>query len=160
MQLPSALSLDTVIAASLLLGGIYGVLAGKQRLRIFILSIYVGIVLAGQLTDSVSPLVPSVSYEIMSYILLGLPILIFGFFGVMHAKHHAKGAFIANIIVGIVAAALIVSCVLKLLPTSMLTDVNNNSFIALNIARIHPYLLGLLPVVALILGFMRSESKH
>jgi hypothetical protein len=87
-------------------------------------------------------------------------VLIFGFFGVMHAKNHAKGTLVANVIVGMMAAALIASSVLRLLPTSQLEWVNRESFLALYLGQAHFWLLGLLPVVALVLGFMKSEKSH
>jgi hypothetical protein len=55
MQLPT-LNVNIIIIAVLLSVSFYGLLAGKQRLRILILSVYVGIVLAEQLGSHVARL--------------------------------------------------------------------------------------------------------
>jgi hypothetical protein len=135
-------------------------MAGKQRLRILILSVYVGIVIAEQFTGMIAPSVKFMGHDQVSWALLGIPILIFGFLGVVHGKGHAKGWVIGNIIVGLLTGALIISSGLRLLPTSELTAVDSDSFLAMNLQQFHPYILGLLPVVALVLGFMKSEKKH
>ena len=57
MQLPS-FNINLLIFAILIGMAFYGLMAGKQRLRILILSVYVGIVLAQQLTSQVAPQMP------------------------------------------------------------------------------------------------------
>ncbi|HEY6736154.1 MAG TPA: hypothetical protein VI322_00395 [Candidatus Saccharimonadia bacterium] len=158
MVLP-ALNITMLIGAGLALGAVYGIVAGKQRLRILILSVYVGIVLSQQVVDPLVPYAHGLSRDQLSWVLLGVPILIFGFFGVMHAKGHNKGALIANVIVGLLTAALIISTIVSVLPPSEQANLNRDSFLAINLGQAHLWLLGLLPVVALLLGFMRSE-KH
>lgn len=96
----------------------------------------------------------------LTWLLLGLPILIFGFFGVMHGKHHDKGSLIANALVGFCTGALIVSSGMHLLPVSEASAIDSQSFIALNLNQFYLWILGLLPLVALILGFMSGEKKH
>jgi len=159
MQVP-ALNATIIMSLALLLGGVYGIVAGKQRLRILILSVYVGIVLSEQLTSALAPSVQFLSREQVGWTLLGIPIVIFGFFGVMHAKNHSKGVFIANVIVGLLTVALIMSSVMHQMPPSQLEWLNRESFIALNLHQFHPWLVGLLPLVALLLGFMKNEKGH
>lgn len=159
MQLP-VLNITMIMSAGLLLGAAYGVVAGKQRLRILILSIYVGTVISAQLVEPLAPFTRFLSREQLSWGLFGFPILVFGFFGVMHAKNHSKGAFIANIIVGVLTAALIMTTIMNLLPVSVQAQLHRDSFLALNLDQIHPWLLGLLPLIALVLGFMKSEKGH
>src|SRR5687768_9940253 len=130
MQLP-ALNANTVIIAVLLTAMIYGLLVGKQRLRIFILSIYVGIVLAEQLSAVVAPKLPMLRATQISALLMGLPILIFGLAGIAHKKNHDRGSFIANILVGLFAGALIISSGLRLMPTSEMAAVDSESFLAM-----------------------------
>ncbi len=158
MQLP-ALNTNTVIIAIIVALGLYGLVAGKQRLRILILSIYVGIVVAEQMSGLVAPHLSMLSSEQTSWLLLGLPIIIFGFIGVTHGKHHDKGSFIANIIVGLMAGALIVSSALRLMPTSSLEAADSDSFLAMNLQQYHLWILGLLPVIALLLGLIKGEKK-
>lgn len=160
MQIP-ALNTNTILILILIGAGMYGPLAGKQRLRIFILSIYIGVVLAEQFTDAVGPMITMLGRDQVGWLLLGIPILIFGLFGTRHGKHD-KGSFIANVIVGILAGALIISSALRLLPVSGLSAINRDSFIAMMLQQHHLWLLGGLPVVVLILGFMKGkiEKKH
>lgn len=154
-----ALNVNIVIIAVMLTVMMYGLLAGKQRLRILILSVYVGIVLAEQLAGIVAPRVPMLGADQVSWLLLGLPILIFGLVGTAHRKSHAKGAFIANLIVGLLTGALIVSSALRLLPTSQMAAIDNDSFLATNLQQFHIWFLGLLPVAALLMGFMKGDHK-
>ncbi len=158
MELP-AINSNTIIIAVLVLCGLYGVLAGKRRLRIFILSVYVGIVLAEQLGSIVSPYVRPLGTDQIVLLLLGLPIIIFGFTGKHHGKHESKGTFVANALVGLLTGALIVASALKLLPTSELASVDGESFIAMELQQYQLWLLGLLPVVALIFGWMKPPKK-
>jgi hypothetical protein len=155
-----ALNTTTVILAVLVATTLYGLLAGKQRLRIFILSIYVGIVLAEQFASVLAPTLRMLGPDQISWLLLGAPIVIFGFFGIVHAKHHAKGSAIANLIVGLLAGCLIISSAIQLLPPSEMTGVNNSSFLALNLQQYHLIFLGGLPVVVLLLGFFARGEHH
>jgi hypothetical protein len=158
MQFP-ALNMNIVIIAVLLTVSLYGLMAGKQRLRILILSIYVGIVLAEQLAGVLAPQQHLLSQDQVSWALFALPIVVFGVVGISHAKSHDKGAFIANLLVGMLTGALIVSSALRMLPTSQMAAIDNDSFLATNLQQFHVWILGLLPVVALLFGFMRGE-KH
>lgn len=158
MHLP-VINVNIIVIGILVISGLFGLLAGKQRLRILILSVYVGIVLAEQMTGVVAPFFHNLGQDQVTWILLGTPIVIFGLFGVSHGKHE-KGHAIANIIVGILTGALIVSSALKLLPTSEMANLDNQSFVALNLEQLHLWILGLLPIVALILGFMKGEKHH
>ena len=157
MQLP-ALNTNIVIIAILLAMGLYGLVAGKQRLRILILSIYVGIVIAEQMATIVAPYSKLLGADQTSYLLLGLPILIFGFFGTGHKKNHNKGSAIANILVGLLAGALIISSALHLMPTSEMSGIDNGSFLATNLEQFHLWILGLLPIVAFLFGLMKGEK--
>ncbi len=157
MQLP-ALDINVIIIAILLGMGVYGLIAGKQRLRILILSVYVGIVLAEQMSGIVAPYLKMLGSDQVSWLLLGLPIVIFGFIGIVHGKRHDKGPAIANVIVGLLVGGLIVSSALHLMPVSEMASADSSSFLATNLQQFHLWILGLLPVVALLLGFMKGEK--
>lgn len=159
MSLP-ALNTNIIVIAILVVMGLYGLIGGKQRLRLLILSVYVGIVLAQQFSTVVAPTLHMLGPDQISLLMLGLPILLFGFFGVVHGKGHAKGVAIANIIVGILTGALIISSGLQLLPTSEMAAVDSSSFLAMNLQQFHLWILGLLPAVALLLGLMKGEKHH
>jgi hypothetical protein len=158
MQLPP-LNVNTVIIAILLSASFYGLVAGKQRLRILILSVYVGIVLAEQLHSPLASRLPMLEAGQVSWLLLGIPILVFGLLGIAHKKDHDRGTFIANLIVGLFTGALIISSALRLLPTSQMAAIDNESFIATHLQQFHIWILGLLPVVALLMGMMRGNEK-
>jgi hypothetical protein len=159
MTLP-AINTNIIIIAILAVSGLYGLVGGKQRLRLLILSVYVGIVLAEQFSSLVAPTLHMLGPDQISLLLLGLPILLFGFFGVSHMKGHSKGAAIANIIVGILTGALIIASAVHLFPTSEMTAVDSSSFLAMNLQQFHLWILGLLPAVALLFGFMKGEKHH
>jgi hypothetical protein len=160
MQLP-ALDTNIIISVILLALGVYGIIAGKQRLRILILSVYVGIVLAGQMASVVRPYLTMLGEDQVTWLLLGAPIVVFGFIGIVHKKHHSKGSFIANLLVGLMTGALIISSALHLLPTSQMAAITNDSVVALFLEQNHLWFLGLLPIIALIMGFMSGEkSSH
>lgn len=153
------LNVNIIIIAILVALSLYGLMAGKQRLRILILSVYVGIVLAEQLSSLVAPKLSFLNAGQISWLLFGLPIVIFGIVGIAHAKAHDKGAFIANLLVGLLTGALIVSSALRLLPTSEMSAIDNDSFLATNLQQFHIWILGLLPVVALLMGFMKGDKR-
>ncbi len=155
-----AFSPNILIMTILLVAGVYGAIGGKHRLRIFILSIYVGIVLAEQMGSLVRPYVKMLGADQVSWLLLGLPILVFGFLGRHHgAGHGEKGSVIANTLVGMLAGALILSSALHLLPVSELETIDGASYFAMLLRQYHLWLLGLLPVLALIFGWFGSKHK-
>lgn len=158
-ELP-ALNNTAIIAVIIVVAGIYGLIAGKQRLRLFILSIYVGIVLAEQFAGTVEPSLRMLGKDQIAWLLLGVPIIIFGFFGVVHGKSHDKGAAIGNIIVGLLAGCLVISSALHAIPTSEMSAIDNSSFLALNLQQYYLFFLGGLPLIALFMGFMKGEKSH
>lgn len=158
MHIPS-INVNIIVISALLISALYGMLAGKQRLRVLILSVYVGVVLAEQLLDVVAPYLHGFGKDEISWMLLLVPVVIFGFFGVSHGKHE-RGHAVANIIVGFLAGALIISSGLRLLPTSEMSNIDSQSFVAMELQQLHLWILGLLPIVALILGFMKGEKHH
>jgi len=160
MQLP-ALDVNTIIIAGLAVATLYGAIAGKQRLRIFVLSIYVGIVLAEQVTDIVAPSLHMLSHEQVGWLLLGLPILIFGLTGIAHKKSHEKGHTLANMLLGLASGALIAAAALHVLPTSQLSDIDHDSIVANFLQQYYLWFLAIVPLAALVLGFMKkAEKKH
>lgn len=160
MTIP-ALSTNIVVILGLVGGGLYGLFAGKQRLRILILSVYVGIVLAEQMAGALAPSLKMLGTDQLVWLLLGLPIIIFGIFGGGgHHSKHENGAAVANAIVGILTGALIISAGIDLIPPSEAAGITSQSFLALNLEQFHLWIVGLLPLVALVLGFMKREKKH
>jgi hypothetical protein len=160
MQLP-ALNVNTIIVAVLITTAIYGLIAGKNRLRVFILSIYVGIVLAGQLTNIVASKLTMLGLDQVALLLLCLPILVLGMVGVVHKKSTDKGSSIANLLLGLATGALIIASALHLLPTSQMAAIDNDSFLAMMLQQYYLWILGLVPVAALVLGWSKgSKSSH
>lgn len=154
-----ALNVNTIIIAVIVFVGLYGVFAGKSRLRILILSVYVGIVLASQTSAVLTPTFHSLGTEEVSLLLFGLPIAIFGLLGAF-GNHHRKGSLIANALVGLMTGALIVTGGLHVLPVSQMSAIDNQSYIALNLDQYYLWVIGLCPLMALIMGWFTGERKH
>ncbi|HEX3082775.1 MAG TPA: hypothetical protein VHQ86_06030 [Candidatus Saccharimonadia bacterium] len=147
-----------MIIAVLLTVTIYGFVAGKHRLRVFILSVYVGIVLAGQLADIVAPKFTMLGADQVAMLLLCLPILVLGMIGLAHKKAADKGSAIANLLLGLGTGALIIAAALHLLPTSEMSAIDSDSFLATMLQQYYLWILGLLPVAALVLGWVKGEK--
>lgn len=159
MHLP-ALNPNLLIIAVIVGGALYGLLAGKRRLRVFILSVYVGIVLA---TEFAAIVVSSIHQpaDLVTLALFAIPILVFGFTGGHHGRHEQKGSSIANLVIGLATGALIVASALKLLPPSEASGITGDSLIATELITYQLWLVGLLPLAALIFGMMKQkEHKH
>jgi hypothetical protein len=157
MQIPP-LDINILIIAALIAGALYGGLAGKFHLRLFILSIYVGLVLAQQLGGVVHPYLASLSSEQVNWLLLAVPILIFSF--APRGKHSRdRGSSIINLGVGLAAGALLVTSALQVLPTSQLETVTQDSFLALQLNQWHLWLLGLLPLAIVVQTFHQAPEK-
>ncbi|HSX02980.1 MAG TPA: hypothetical protein VLI05_06770 [Candidatus Saccharimonadia bacterium] len=160
MHLP-AFSPNIIIIAVLVVVGLYGLLAGQHRLRIFILSIYVGIVLAEQMGSLLRPYLHMLGDDQVAWVLLGGPILIFGLAGYhRHVPGQKKGSAIANLVVSFMAGALILSSALHLLPPSEQASIDGDSYFAMLLGQYHLWLLGLLPVVVLLFGLFGAKAKH
>lgn len=158
MQIP-AFSPNLLIITILIVATVYALVAGKQRVRLLILSVYVGIVLAEQFSQVVKPYVGFLSLGQTSLVLLGLPILIFGLAPQKsHQRAHSKGSSIANMLVGLLTGGLIVASALRLLPTSEMAAVDNDSFVAMILQQYQLWLLGGLPLVALLFGMFKSKG--
>jgi hypothetical protein len=160
MQIP-AFSPNLLIIAILIVATIYALLAGKQRVRLLILSVYVGIVLAEQFSQVVKPYVGFMSLGQTSMVLLGLPILIFGLAPQKsHNSSNSKGSSIANMLVGLLVGGLVVASALRLFPTSEMEAVDNDSFVAMILQQYQLWLLGGLPLVALVLGMIKAKDNR
>lgn len=161
MHIPP-LDLNTIIIGLIVVGALYGLAFGKFHLRLLVLSIYVGIVLAEQLSGLVRPYLNQLSSEQVSWLLLGAPIVVFACIprGKSHGGHGADhGAAIANLLVGLLAGALIAAGSLHVLPTSALAAANQDSFLADQLNLAYFWLLGLLPVAVLALTLHNPKSK-
>lgn len=159
MQIP-ALSPSLIIIAVIVGATLYGAIAGKHKLRILILSVYVGIVLATQLAAIVVSSVHQPT-DVVTLALFAAPIIIFGFTGGGHSKHEHKGTAIANLLVGLATGALIAASALKLLPPSEAKNIAGDSLVADILMQYQLWFVALLPLAALIFGMMKpKEHKH
>jgi hypothetical protein len=160
MHLP-AITINIVIISALLSGAVLGLFGGRRRLKPVILSVYVGIVLAGQLAAPLQPFVPVLNQTQTAWLLLSLPIIIFGLFGAGRGhKHEAKGSVVANLISGLLLGALVIAAGFSQMTLSQQSAFNGDSFLALNLHIAYPWLLGLMPLVALLLGLIKGREKH
>lgn len=138
---------------------VYGVALGQSRLRMLVLSTFVGIVLASQLTPEIMKFAPSVPELQIRIALLALPILIFGLISGGH-KSHNKGNFLLNVIAGLVAGALIVSSVLFVLPPRDLASATTDSLFASEIVNFRLAILAFAPIALLFGMAIRSKDKR
>ncbi|MBW4060965.1 hypothetical protein HJC99_00075 [Candidatus Saccharibacteria bacterium] len=158
MHLP-AISPNILIILAIAGGMVYGAAGGKHRLRMFILSIYVGIVIATQF----AAIVVAATHQPTDLVTLGLfflPILLFGFSGKSGGKHDHQGELLANLVVGLAAGALLAASALKLLPPSEANSLTDGALVASLLLQYQLWLVALLPIVAFVLGLMKSKDKH
>ena len=158
MHVP-AFSPNIIIIATIAGGALYGAMAGKQRLRTLILSLYVGIVLSTQLTVVAASSVHQ-SLDVVSMVLFLVPILVFGFSAGGGSKHQSKGTVIANLLVGIATGAAIAASALRLLPPSEAAALAGDTLIGSLLMQYQLWLIALLPIAALVFGLMKGKSKH
>ena len=155
MHLP-AINTDTVIAAILVAGAVYGLLGGMVRTRSLILSIYVGIVLAETLSSIVAPMVKGLSLDQVNLILLGLPVLLFAL--PRHRAHAQKGNMLVNLIIGLLGGAFLVVAGLHVLPPSTVTQISNgSSFATILGSNVYIWFVVLMPLAALLPHFLQSR---
>ncbi len=157
MNLLSNLNPNTLIIIVVILIAAYGVALGQGRLRMLVLSTFVGIVLASQLSAEVMKLIPGVAELHIRIALLVLPILIFGLLP-GGQKSHNKGNFVLNIIAGVVAGALIVSAVLYVLPPNDLANATSDSLFASGLVNFRLAILALAPL-SLVVGFLARDDR-
>lgn len=159
MDLLPSLNPNTLIIIVVALVVVYGVALGQSRLRMLVLSTFVGIVLARQLTPEIMKFVPSVPELQIRIALLAIPILIFGLISGGH-KSHNKGNFLLNVIAGLVAGALIVSAVLYVLPPRDLANATTDSLFASEIINFRLAILALAPASLLLGMAIKSKDKR
>lgn len=139
---------------------LYAAVAGIGRLRMLILSIYVGIVMADQLTDLAEPYLHIIGPENTPLALYALPIVLFGF-TLGRQRGHDRGSKTVAMLIGLLTGGLIISAALRLIPTDQANFVTDASFIAMSLAQYHLYLLACLPLAALIGPlFKKKERSH
>jgi len=155
MHLP-AINTDTIIAAILVAGAIYGLVGGMVRIRSFVLSIYVGIVLSETLTSVVAPMVRSLGIEQINLILLGLPVVLFAL--PRHRAHAAKGNMLINIVSGLLGGAFLVVAALHVIPPSAVTQIANGSLFVTMGSNVYIWFIVGMPFVALLPHFW--EMHH
>jgi hypothetical protein len=156
MHLPT-FSPNLIIIAAVIGSMVYGAAGGKHRLKLFILSIYVGIVMATEL----SAIVVSATHQSAELVTLGLyflPIILFGFSG-KHGKDEHNGELLPNLIVGLAAGALLAGSALKILPPSLSASLTDGSLIASLLLQYQLWFVALLPAVAFLLSLMRAKEK-
>lgn len=159
MEIPSV-SVDIAIITALIAGAVIGVLGGRGRLRPIILSVYVGLILGEQLAGPLKPFLFGLNQDQSAWLLFTAPILIFGFFGGRGRRHAPRGVVWVNALVGTLTGALAMAAALMLMPLAGQSVVAANSWLALNLQYSRPWLLGLMPVVALLLDFIKGHKKH
>lgn len=160
MDLLSNLNPNTLIIVVVVLVAGYGVALGQGKLRMLVLSTFVGIVLASQLSAEVIKFIPSVPELHIRISLLALPVLIFGLLPGGQSSHN-KGNFLLNVVAGVLAGALIVSAVLYIMPPRDLANATSDSLFASGLINFRLAILALAPLSLLVGFFVRDgRRKH
>jgi hypothetical protein len=154
MHLP-AINTDTIIAAILAAGAIYGLFGGMVRVRSLILSIYVGIVLSETLSAMVLPMVKALNLEEVNLILLGLPVILFAL--PRHRAHAQKGNMLINIITGGLGAAFLVVAALHVMPPSTVTQISSGSLFVSIFSSVYIWFVIGMPFAALLPHFLQAH---
>jgi len=161
MHLPG-FSVNIVITVALVAGAIMGMLGGRGRLRPVILSVYVGIVLATTFPTIVQPHITTLNLLQTAWLLLTLPVLLFGIFGAI--PNIGKGSLIFNMIFGLLTGALLLSVAFSLMPTRDQSALAGDSIMAYELQIARPWLVGFMPLAALLVGFhwrhRPKKKKH
>lgn len=134
-----------------------GMLGGRGRLRPTIMSIYIGIVLATMFAGVVQPHLNGLNLLQSSWLLLTLPVVVFGVFGGI--QNVAKGSLIVNLAFGALTGALLLSVAFMLMPLRDQQMLASQSVMAYELQRIRPWLIGLMPLTALVVGFHFHRKK-
>jgi membrane glycosyltransferase len=157
MHLP-ALNPDTIIAAILAAGALYGALGGMVRVRNLILSIYVGIVLAETLGALVAPMVKSLGTDQIQLILLGIPVILFAL--PHHRAHVQKGSMLVNLVTGLLSGAFLVVAALHVLPPSTVTQASSGSLFITSLSNLYIWFVIGMPLAALLPHALHGRGRR
>jgi hypothetical protein len=156
MHLP-AYSVNIIITIALVAGAVMGMLGGRGRLRPIIMSIYIGIVLANGYVEAVRPHMFGLTSLQTAWALLTVPVIIFGLFGTI--QNVGRGSIFLNLIFGMMTGALLLSVAFMLMPLRDQAQLAGQSIMAYELQQIRPWLIGLMPIAALAVGFHLPHHK-
>lgn len=157
MSIP-ALDSNIIVIALVVITALYGAVAGVSRLRMLIMSVYVGIVLSGQLSGIAAPYLHLIGNDNVPLLMFALPIILFGFsLGKQHGHH--RGSMVAALLLGLLTGCLIVSSGLHVIPPSQSQTIIDGSFLAMNLSQFHLVLIAGLPLAALIGPLFKKKDK-
>jgi hypothetical protein len=156
MHLPTV-DIDIVITIILVLSALYGAVGGASRLRNYILSTYAGIVLAQTFTAIAMTKVHGFAPDTISLGLLAAPIILFI---VLHRGHGDKGSRLVNLVLGLVAGAFITAAGLHVIALSSAISATNGSFLAMTINSYELWIIGLMPLAAIVPQLLEKARKR
>ncbi len=156
MELP-ALTPSLIIFSVIAVTTLYSVLGGKFRLKLLVLSTFVGIVLAGTLPPFVRTYAMFLTPEQLTFVLLGLPILLFG----LARGHglHDRGSIVPNFLGGVAAGLLLSAAALRLLPPSLIGEASGTMIVGL-LDQYYPIWLVTAPLLVAFGGFLKPHEGH
>lgn len=157
---------DIAILAVLGLIVVYGLVLGRSRLKTLALSVYVGLVIAGELGLSLFNFLASrhlFSATLnQTNVTLGLFILPLLMLELGRREHHGrgeqKGGMIMTLILAVLTAALTVSSGLHLFDPSSLKHILTGSTLAATVYRLRLWWIATVPLAVIGENFIRSKD--
>ncbi len=134
-----------------------GMLGGRGRLRPIIMSIYIGIVLANGYVEAVQPHLFGLTSVQTAWALLTVPVVVFGLFASI--QNVGRGSLIVNLLFGMMTGALLLSVAFMMMPTRAQSELVGQSFMAYKLQQARPWLIALMPIAALVVGFRLPHKK-
>lgn len=157
------LSTDTAIFATIAVVVVVGLALGRDRLRHFALTVYMGLALAyelgGPLTNFVNGHGQSFTMGTVKLALLIAPILLLAFGG-KQSKHKNGQNLIMTLITGVLLACLLIASALDLMDHKTAASFLGQSQIALSLYNLRLVWLGSVPVSILLGLFIKPKKTH
>ena len=161
MNLPiiGTLSVDLVIIATVVALVLFMIVLGHGKLRNLALASYVGWVLAAEFAATVHGVAGSLSLGTIRLVLYVAPILLLEF-GRRHQDAGPRQGLIFGLVMAVATAALIISGVLTQFDPGTRETITGSSQIAFLIYNLRLVWLGVVPVLAMLEGFIKPKDKH
>ncbi len=155
-------SVDLVIFATLAVVVLLGLALGQERLRTFVLTVYLGLVLAYELGGAVAGFVnghgQSFTPGTIRLILFVAPVLLLAFG--RHAKSHGKRSIVMALITSVLLGCLIITSALHLMDPKTSAMYLDSSQIATPLYNLRLVWLGVVPVAVLLGMIVKPKKGH
>ncbi len=160
------LSIDIIILIAIALIVLCGVLLGHSKVKTFALSVYVGIVLASELGQTIYGFMANKGLTLGGSLTLGqvrialliVPILILELGRTQHYKRGPRGSFIMTLVLSVLVASLIISSVINALEPDSLKRILEQSNLAWPLFHFRLWWVAAVPIAVLLESFSKSRD--